>query len=107
MSNARAIPWNTGGGDGDNDDDDGEEGESVELPGVSEDQAVAAPSNMPRILNGPLDSEVVKNGLMSVPRPPHLDIGRSRSLSSMGLLPVNDVRVSRLLLREKGLLHLV
>lgn len=106
-SNAGALPWNNvGGGSGGSGDGDGGGGDGVGgidsaalLPKTvteeGEEETVAATStssNMPRML-----SDLSDRTLSSLPAH-HLDMGRSRSFSAAGMVPVYNVQVSRLLL---------
>lgn len=103
-SNAGALPWNNGGGGGGSSDGDsggGENGDgsggtdSPALPKTvveeGEEETVAATStssNMPRML-----SDLSDRTLSSLPAH-HLDLGRSRSFSAAGVVPVYNVQVS-------------
>lgn len=95
-SNAGAVPWNNDGdgggggdedGDGDDDDEDGEAGGGGALPELSEGHAMNNAS-IPRLLSDLSDRTFS-------PRSKHLDLGRSQSLSSVGLGSINNVRVSQ------------
>lgn len=93
-SNAGTVPWNNAGGDREEGDDGGSLGEtaSVELPELSEERAVS--TSVPRLLSDLSDRTFS-------PRTKHLDLGRSQSLSSVGLGTVSNLRVSRFLFESK------
>lgn len=88
-SNVGAVPWNNNArGEREDGGDGGSVGEtaSVELPELSEGRAVT--TSVPRLLSDLSDRTFS-------PRTRHLDLGRSQSLSSVGLGTVSNLRVSR------------
>lgn len=87
-SKAGAVPWNNTSGVRIEGGDDGSisETESVELPQLSEGRTVTP--SVPRLLSDLSDTTLS-------PRTKHLDIGRSHSLSSVGMGTVSGPQVSR------------
>lgn len=88
-SNAGAVPWNNGADDGEEGADEESVGEtaSIDMPELSEGREVTHP-RVPHLLSDLSDRTFS-------PRTRHLDLGRSQSLSSVGLGSINNVRVSR------------
>lgn len=92
-SNAGAVPWNNAVDDGEEGGDEESVGEtaSIDLPELSEDREVTNPG-VPHMLNDLSDRTFSPR---SKHLEKHLDLGRSRSLSSVGLGSINNVRVSQ------------
>lgn len=89
-SNAGAVPWNNGADDGEEGGDEesvGGETASIDLPELSEGREVNNPK-VPHLLSDLSDRTFS-------PRSRHLDLGRSQSLSSVGMGSINNVRVSQ------------
>lgn len=88
-SNAGAVPWNNGADDGEEGVDEESAGEtaSIDMPELSEGREMTHP-RVPHLLSDLSDRTFS-------PRSRHLDLGRSQSLSSVGLGSINNVRVSQ------------
>lgn len=88
-SNAGAVPWNTGVDDGEEGGDEESVGDtaSIDMPELSEGQEMTHPK-VPHLLSDLSDKTFS-------PRSRQMDLGRSRSLSSVGLGSINNIRVSQ------------